>query len=63
MVSEKKTKLQISLTKELDKVLTEIIDGAKAKGESVTKSQLLEIAMWWFIQHSSVTYKPTKEDK
>lgn len=49
MISDKKVKLQITITKELDKVLNEIVEKSKATGQNATKSQLAEIALRVFI--------------
>ena len=52
MISENKVKLQISITKELDEVLTQIVDNAKKRNQPLSKSQLVEVALRTFINES-----------
>lgn len=52
MISENKVKLQITITKELDELLNQIIKGAKKVNQPLTKSQLAEVALRAFINQS-----------
>lgn len=49
MISENKTKLQVSITKELDEVLNAIVEDSKKDGHNLTKSQLVESSLRLFI--------------
>ena len=52
MISENKVKLQITVTKELDDLLNQIIEGARKVNNPLTKSQLAEVALRAFINNS-----------
>lgn len=52
MIGENKVKLQITVTKELDNILNQIIEGAKKVNNPLTKSQLVEVALRKFISES-----------
>ena len=49
MISENKTKLQVSITKELDEVLNAIVEDSKKDGHNLPKSQLVESSLRLFI--------------
>lgn len=49
MISDNKTKLQVSITKELDEVLNAIVEDSKKDGHNLTKSQLVESSLRLFI--------------
>lgn len=45
MIGKDKVKLQVSITKELDDLLTDIVNSSKTRATPVTKSQLVEVAL------------------
>lgn len=51
MISEKKIRINVSITKELNDRLDDIVEGTKG-AFPMTKSQVMEIATWYFIRHS-----------
>ena len=52
MIGKDKVKLQVSITKELDDALSDIVKESKSRGMPVTKSQLVEVALRNLIRQS-----------
>lgn len=61
MISKDKIKLQITITKELDEVLNQIVEGARKTNNPLSKSQLTEVALRTFIANSIESQKKVKE--
>lgn len=54
MISKNKSSLQISMSKSSLEMLEGIVEQARQKGERVTKSQVLEAALLYFIINHQV---------
>ena len=64
MINSKKNKMiQITISKDVNSALDDIIHEAKKKDLLITKSQIIESALLTYFELSQIKYNKTQEDK
>lgn len=61
-LSKDKVMLQVSITKELDEVLTALVNDSRRDGHNLTKSQLVESSLRLFINSCIKRHQSKKEE-